>query len=171
MFIRPLVILVCFTALIVHPCRAVKSICSVRDYGIPNHGDCIATFNQIPYATNPTSFEGEGVRLFSEPQNLLNPFDKVSNKYRPRPIIQLPKIWIYSMWIVNNHIDPIGYQHHKELICGRFLSDCLDELWQGRWSHYNSSIHGHLEIYSRSNRASDRQYESTASSGSLWRIC
>lgn len=89
--------LICILSLKIAHCQAVLTpICSVKDYGLPNHEDCIMAFRQMPYAHDPSVYDARGYRLYSEPQLLLHPFHSVVNRYRPRAIVQLPKIWRYS---------------------------------------------------------------------------
>lgn len=90
------IMLISFVVLRSHICRATSSTSNLL-FGIPNHQDCVNAFNQIPYALSPTHFGAQGYRLFSEPQFLLPPFKGVNNRYRPKAIVQLPKLWRYSM--------------------------------------------------------------------------
>lgn len=87
-------------------CLAFQPVCNVGIYGLPNHGDCITAFQQIPFALAPAAYSAGASVLYSEPQFLRPPFTAVSNRYAPRPINQLPKIWRYSMLIF--YILPLG---------------------------------------------------------------
>ena len=82
-------------------CRplAASEVCNRGIYGVPSHVDCVQAFTKIPYTQAPESqHESSSRELFSEPQYLVPPFGGVINRYRPKPINQLPKIWRYSKY-------------------------------------------------------------------------
>jgi len=94
-----------FSAL--QPTLATQPDCNIEIYGVPNYADCVHAFSQIPYALHErSSYYARSYQLYAEPQYMHSPFGAVSNRYRPRPINQLPKIWRYGMlldFVVPNH--------------------------------------------------------------------
>ena len=73
---------------------ATQPFCDALIFGVPSYSDCTIAVSKMPYATDSReSSPGLSHSLFSEPQVLLPPFKSVSNRYRPMPINQLPKIW------------------------------------------------------------------------------
>lgn len=79
-------------------CAAIpEPFCSEAIFGVPSGGDCLAAFSKIPFAGNfRTSHDANSFQLFGEPQYLSPPFGAVVNRYAPRPINQLPKMWQFS---------------------------------------------------------------------------
>ena len=75
-------------------CSAFQPVCLARIYGIPNYRDCMSAWLSMPFARDPSGrFNPRRPELFSEPQYLLPPFARITNRYQPLPINQLPKIW------------------------------------------------------------------------------
>ena len=78
-------------------CGALGPFCSAAVFGVPPWEDCIAAFSRVPHAANYNTSPIAGkYQLFSEPQYLSPPFGAIHNRYDPRPINQIPKIWQYS---------------------------------------------------------------------------
>lgn len=90
---------ICMLILMLRVCSAAQPqpFCSTAIYGIPNYRDCVSALRSMPFAQEPsTSINSRRFQLWSEPQYLQTPFAAVYNRYKPRPINQLPKIWRYS---------------------------------------------------------------------------
>lgn len=88
---------ICVVAFILRFCSASQPVCNAGIYGIPNYRDCLSVWHSMPFAMEPVDDYGSRrYELWSEPQYLVPPFAAVSNRYRPLPINQLPKIWRYS---------------------------------------------------------------------------
>lgn len=78
-------------------CATTEPFCSATVFGVPPWDDCIAAFSRIPFAGDyVTSRNADSFHLYSEPQYLSPPFRQVYNRYQPRPIIQIPKIWQFN---------------------------------------------------------------------------
>lgn len=78
-------------------CSASQPFCNLGIYGVPNYRDCVNAWHSIPFALKPTDdYDSKRFELWSEPQYLHPPFTAVTNRYRPLPINQLPKIWRYG---------------------------------------------------------------------------
>lgn len=81
-------------------CSASHPVCSTGIYGVPNYKDCLSAWESMPFALKPSADAvSKRYELWSEPQYLRPPFTAVSNRYRPQPINQLPKIWRYGVLI------------------------------------------------------------------------
>ena len=88
---------ICIILCLLRSCSAFQPVCNARIYGIPNYRECLNAWHFMPYAQQPSAeHEAKSPELFSEPQYLQPPFTAVRNRYRPKPIVQLPKIWRYS---------------------------------------------------------------------------
>ncbi len=69
-------------------------VCNKELYGSPKATDCDQVLLKIPFAGHfGTSDDSRQSHLFVEPQFLRPPFSEVLNRFRPEPIIQVPKIW------------------------------------------------------------------------------
>ena len=69
-------------------------VCSEEIYGNPKIEDCERVLLEIPFARQSfSSRQSQYQHVFAEPQFLEPPFAQVINMYRPRAIIQLPKVW------------------------------------------------------------------------------
>ena len=74
-----------------------QPICDDALFGSPSPDDCTAAANWIPYVTQSFRSQAGAFRVFSEPR--FEDFGKVENrKYRPRAIVQLPKVWCGTAW-------------------------------------------------------------------------
>lgn len=83
-------------------CLASGPVCLADIYGVPNYRDCMQARLSMPFARDPGGRSyPRRPELFSEPQYLLPPFTRIHNRYQPRPISQLPKIWRYSTLVSN----------------------------------------------------------------------
>jgi len=90
--------LFCCIFSILHLSVTASPYCNIGIYGVPDYGDCMQAFSQIPYAQErPSQYDSNSFQLYAEPQYMVPPFCSVYNRYRPRPINQLPKIWRYGM--------------------------------------------------------------------------
>lgn len=75
-------------------CAAVGPVCSAAVFGVPPWSDCVEAFYNIPFARDyKTNMNANLYRLYGEPQYLRPPFSRIVNRYKPRAIIQVPKIW------------------------------------------------------------------------------
>ena len=84
-------------SLIFGHCAALGPLCSAAVFGAPPWDDCIAAFSRIPFAGNYITVpDAKFFQLFGEPQYFLPKFGPVTNRYAPRPINQIPKIWQFS---------------------------------------------------------------------------
>lgn len=72
--------------------------CDANIYGLPFDSDCVSAINKIPYAMEREDHDITAPHWFVEPQQMQRPFDYFDNKYRPKSIIQLPKIWKHGMY-------------------------------------------------------------------------
>ena len=78
-------------------CAADWPLCSAAVFGVPPWIDCVAAFSKIPYAGSyKINVNAHLKRLYGEPQYLNQQFGAVINRYAPRAIIQIPKIWQHS---------------------------------------------------------------------------
>ncbi len=77
-------------------CAAIEAVCSAALFGVPPWDDCIAAFDDIPFAPDYTTRTAALFELYGEPQYIWPHFGRVINRYRPRPINQIPKIWQHS---------------------------------------------------------------------------
>lgn len=76
---------------------ASQPVCYAGLYVIPDYRDCLSAWHSMPFAMAPScSDDAKRYQLYTEPQYLLPPFTDVINRYKPRSINQLPKIWRYS---------------------------------------------------------------------------
>lgn len=74
---------------------ANPAYCNRALFGSPKPADCLEAANWIPYATQSTVSEARTYRMFAEPRFM--GFSEIDNiLYRPRAIVQLPKIWKWS---------------------------------------------------------------------------
>ncbi|KAM0805816.1 hypothetical protein BDR22DRAFT_187844 [Usnea florida] len=88
---------ICIILCLLRSCCAFQPLCNAAIYGIPNYRDCLNAWHFMPYAQQPGAIpEAKSPELFSEPQYLLPPFTAIRNRYRPLPIVQVPKIWRYN---------------------------------------------------------------------------
>ena len=128
-----------------------SQICSEGIYGRVNARDCFKAINAMPFAQYPVTNTGSSLpRLFSEPQFQIPKFEFVKNDFRPRAIVQLPKVWkhgksslliiqachycVCSRWellqFIAELISPLfsGLRRLPKLTCGhRILSHRFDE--------------------------------------------
>lgn len=72
--------------------------CDANIYGLPFDPDCASAIKRIPYAMERENHDITAPHWFVEPQQMRRPFDYLENKYRPKNIIQLPKIWKYGVY-------------------------------------------------------------------------
>ena len=78
--------------------------CNGEVYGNPKVEDCEEALLEIPCARGPVgSDQSQYNQFFAEPQFLEPPFRGISNRFRPRAIIQLPKFWKHSKCHSQNH--------------------------------------------------------------------
>ena len=88
---------ICISVFISRSCSASRPVCDGTIYGVPNSRDCSSAWHSMPFALEPRdSYNAKRFELYSEPQYLLPAFAGVTNRYKPLPINQLPKIWRYS---------------------------------------------------------------------------
>ena len=75
------------------------TICDSETFGTPNPNDCAQAMFWIPYINAPASQspDAKALRVFSEPQYQDPPFKEIikTQKYAPRGIEQVPKVWKY----------------------------------------------------------------------------
>ena len=72
-------------------------VCNDEIYGNPKVDDCERALLELSYARQSDgSYRFRVSHIFAEPQFLEPPFNLITNSYRPRAIIQLPKIWKHS---------------------------------------------------------------------------
>lgn len=89
--------IICIISFMFCHCAAVGPSCSAAVFGVPPWNDCLAAFNKVPFAEDyETNRNANLTRLYSEPQYLRPPFGEVFNRYAPRAINQMPKIWQHS---------------------------------------------------------------------------
>ncbi len=79
-------------------CTLVNSAyyCDSSIYGTVVKEDCLIALYKIPFISEPTNPKFQRLQVFAEPQFMDPPFSGIDNRYRPDPIIQLPKIWKHS---------------------------------------------------------------------------
>ena len=84
-----------------NPLQENQLLCDKDRFGTPSAEDCYQAMFWVPYINQPArdSADAKAPRLFAEPQYLNPPFHAVKNAYAPKAIVQLPKIWKYSMLI------------------------------------------------------------------------
>ena len=73
-----------------------EPICDDNLFGSPNPDDCDTAMRWIPYADGSFLSRAGKFQVFSEPR--FTGFESVENKkYRPRAIVQLPKVWYVNV--------------------------------------------------------------------------
>ena len=99
-------------SLILGHCAAMGPLCSAEIFGVPPWDDCIAAFSRIPFAGSYITIpDAKLFQLFGEPQYFMPTFGPVINRYAPRPINQIPKIWQFSRLLA-----PLGPAPRQDLI-------------------------------------------------------
>ena len=101
---NPIMVSVCRLNLIIYTlsfmlCHyaAAEPVCSAATFGVPPWNDCNVALSKIPFAENyKTNMNAHLTRLYGEPQYLTPPFGEVVNRYAPRAMNQIPKIWQHS---------------------------------------------------------------------------
>lgn len=75
---------------------AASPVCNADVFGKPIAVECNAALDKLPFATawDP---DKTAPRAFAEPQ-YATPWGSVSNRYRPRKIVPLPRIWKHSTY-------------------------------------------------------------------------
>ncbi len=71
-----------------------------RTLGQPRLRDCLALYDKLPFAMDPSRGELVAPRLFLEPQYLHQPFGYVRNTFPQPSMVQLPRIWRLSEYLV-----------------------------------------------------------------------
>lgn len=71
-----------------------------RTLGQPRLRDCLALYDKLPFAMDPPRGELVAPRLFLEPQYLHQPFGYVRNTFPQASMVQLPRIWRLSEYLV-----------------------------------------------------------------------
>lgn len=71
-----------------------------KTLGEPKLYDCLALYDKLPFAMDPPHGALVGPRLFLEPQYLPQPFSYVRNTYRQASMVQLPRIWRLSEYLI-----------------------------------------------------------------------
>ena len=85
-------LLIQFTIATPNPLQVDPPQCDKELYGSPKIEDCNQAFFWIPKSGSDTVSN----QVFAEPQLLNPPFKAVKNRFAPRAIIQLPKIFKYG---------------------------------------------------------------------------
>ncbi|KAL9010336.1 MAG: hypothetical protein Q9173_004720 [Seirophora scorigena] len=112
--------------LILCPSAAPKdpfTICDKNVFGAPNPYDCEQAMFWIPYINAPASSsrDAKAMRLFSEPQLQKPPFKEIvkNQKYAPRGIEQLPKVWKYLAAVTQPYQPRV---HYPVTVKGEFVA-------------------------------------------------
>jgi len=71
-----------------------------KTLGEPKLYDCLALYDKLPFAKDPSRRERVAPRLFLEPQYLNQPFGYVRNTFPQASMVQLPRIWRLSEYLV-----------------------------------------------------------------------
>ena len=79
------------------------TVCDSETFGTPNPNDCAQAMFWIPYINAPASQspDARAMRVFSELQYQNPPFKDIikTQKFVPRGIEQVPRIWKYGTWV------------------------------------------------------------------------
>ena len=98
-------------SLLIRALLVSSQVCNEGVYGRVDARDCFAAINAMPFAQYPvTNTESSAPRLFAEPQFQIPKFGFVKDEFRPRNIVQLPKVWKHGKpsWFHYSY-DPILY--------------------------------------------------------------
>lgn len=147
--------------------RAVEPVCNAAIYGVTNYKDCSKAFDTIPFALNrPSDTRITATELWSEPQYLSTPFGAVQNRYRPRPINQIPKIWRYGEYNSTSALKPLAFTANV-WFC-RHVPCCTHELWQTQWQCHECIVQHQLGVYFNKHSRHPHMCESPTKDRTLW---
>ena len=74
-----------------------SSYCDSSVYGTIVERDCKFALHTLSFMSDPWNPKFQKPQIFAEPQFMDPPFRGLKNRDPPNPIVQLPKVWKYSM--------------------------------------------------------------------------
>lgn len=77
-----------------------KAVSDKKTLGEPTLYDCRALYEKLPFANGPFGGGLVAPRVFLEPQYLQQPFRYVRNAFPQASMVQLPRIWRLSKYLV-----------------------------------------------------------------------